>query len=143
MKNLRDLYFLLDLYSGLSHRSKLDRKSTREFLKDTRYTASPISKYSEQEFIRYTYYKDNYDVVSLNALHSFCHPKPIGRERGVRTCRFCKKSRPETSFKKTAHVTPCFTGNKIGSLSRSVTVVIMFFQNTKVILVVLQTLNAR
>ena len=76
------------------------------------YISSPIPQYSVEEFKRHVFYKNNYDPVGINALHKSCYPAAIGRNSGIRTCRFCLKSRPEVTFRKVAHVIPRFTGNK-------------------------------
>lgn len=47
------------------------------------------------------------DVIAPYAL-----TYPRLKERRLRICRFCKKSAPEVTFKKVAHVIPEFLGNK-------------------------------
>jgi len=66
--------------------------------------------FSEEELQSLIFYQDTYEKIGfwwMRRGHSEC----LG-EKGVRVCRFCRKTKPEVTFSKKAHVVPQSLGNR-------------------------------
>lgn len=69
--------------------------------------------FSEANLKRSAYYEDHYQTIVDLPLVAESRTKICDHEdESERTCRFCGKSKPDVSFKKTAHAIPECLGNK-------------------------------
>lgn len=69
--------------------------------------------FSDADMKRIAYYKDRYNVIADHPLVAE-HPIRMNDHKAgeTRRCRFCGRSQPDITFRKTAHAIPEFLGNK-------------------------------